>query len=277
MCQAQPRMRALIIRLALIGLIILSGAVNARQPAYAHPEDEFCTPGEDGMDPALCRELAKLNSSNDVAEEEPAAQDTSEINVQRSVFATVLIYIRIGFQHILPGGVDHILFVLALFLASTKLKPLLIQVSTFTLAHTVTLMLTALGLITPASSIIEPLIALTIAWAAIENLIFKEMRWWRPLLVFFFGLVHGMGFAGAFGDLGLPEDLFWTSLIGFNLGVEVGQLAIIGMAFAASVYYRGVLHQAGRMDLYRPMIVWPLSALIAAAGLWWAGMRAGLF
>ncbi len=277
MCQIQPGMRALIIRFALTGLIVMSGAFSYLPPAYAHPEDEFCTPGEDGMDPALCRELARLNSSEDIAEEAPTQEETAAINVQRSVFATVLIYIRIGFQHILPGGLDHILFVIALFLASTKLKPLLIQISAFTLAHTATLMLTALGLITPASGIIEPLIALTIAWAAIENLIFKTMRWWRPLLVFAFGLVHGMGFAGAFGDLGLPKDLFWTSLIGFNLGVEIGQLAIIGMAFAAAVYYRGVLHQAGRMDLYRPLIVWPLSALIAAAGLWWACVRAGLF
>ena len=277
MCLANRHFIMLIRHLAFAVLILISTALMPQPSAYAHPEDEFCTPGEDGMDPALCRELARLNSSEDIAEDAPTPQQTSKINVQRPVFATVLIYIRIGFQHILPGGLDHILFVVALFLASTRLKPLLWQISAFTLAHTATLMLTALGLITPVSGIIEPLIALTIAWAAIENLIFKTMRWWRPLLVFAFGLVHGMGFAGAFGDLGLPKDLFWTSLIGFNLGVEIGQLAIIGMAFAAAVYYRGVLHQAGRKDLYRPLIVWPLSALIAAAGLWWACVRAGLF
>ena len=125
-------------------------------------------------------------------------------------------------------------------------------------------------MISPPASIVEPLIALTIAWAALENILFKEPSAWRPALVFGFGLIHGMGFAGAFGDLGLPPGIFWPALIGFNVGVEIGQLAVIGMALAVAVVIRGALKQAGRPDLYRPVLVWPVSAAIGAIGLWWA-------
>ena len=99
---------------------------------------------------------------------------------------------------------------------------------------------------------------------------------WRPLLAFGFGLIHGMGFAGAFGDLGLPDNVFLPALLGFNVGVEFGQLAVIGMAFAASLYFKGVLSRAGQMELYRPVLVWPVSAAIGAIGLWWAIERAVL-
>ncbi len=255
-------------------LIACLAVTSAPQAAFAHPEDELCLPGG-GMDPALCRELQELDRAGNATE---TGDDVpgGEIELDRSWLETAIFYIRIGFEHILPMGVDHILFVLALFLSSRRIKPLLWQISAFTLAHTSTLGLAAAGVIAPPASIVEPLIALTIAWAALENILFKEPSGWRPALVFGFGLIHGMGFAGAFGDLGLPPGIFWPALIGFNVGVEIGQLAVIGMALAVALIIRGVLKQAGRADLYRPVLVWPVSAAIGVIGLWWAIERAFL-
>lgn len=262
--------------LACLCFLILSGAaLTAFSPAaHAHPEDELCLP-DGGMDPALCRELQKLDRAGDVTTAQKGVQG-EDIQLDRSWLETAIFYIRIGFQHILPKGTDHILFVLALFLSSRHLRPLLWQISAFTVAHTASLGLAAAGVIAPAAGIVEPLIALTIAWAAAENILFKEPSAWRPLLVFGFGLIHGMGFAGAFGDLGLPAGIFWPALIGFNVGVEIGQLAVIGMALAVALALRGVLRTAGREDMYRHVLVWPVSALIGVIGLWWAIERAFL-
>jgi HupE / UreJ protein len=258
-------------------LMACLAVTTSPQAAFAHPEDELCVPGG-GMDPALCRELQELDRAGDGTDSTGATDDVpgGEVELDRSWLETATFYVRIGFEHILPMGVDHILFVLALFLSSRRVKPLLWQVSAFTLAHTSTLGLAAAGVIAPPASIVEPLIALTIAWAALENILFKEPSAWRPALVFGFGLIHGMGFAGAFGDLGLPPVIFWPALIGFNVGVELGQLAVIGMALAVAVAIRGALKQAGRPDLYRPVLVWPVSAAIGAIGLWWAIERAFL-
>ena len=253
---------------------LMAGLGPLALTAAAHPEDELCLPGG-GMDPALCRELQELDRAGSVTSRD-GLPDVRDVSLDRTPFETAIFYIRIGFEHILPMGVDHILFVLALFFSSRRLKPLIWQVSAFTLAHTATLGLTAAGLIAPPASIVEPLIAFTIAWAALENILFKEPSAWRPALVFGFGLIHGMGFAGAFGDLDLPADIFWPALIGFNVGVEIGQLAVIGMAFAVAVLIRGALKQAGRPDLYRPVLVWPVSLAIGAIGLWWAIERAFL-
>jgi hypothetical protein len=139
-------------------------------------------------------------------------------------------YIPVGFDHILPQGLDHILFVLGLFLLSTQLRPLLWQVSAFTLAHTVTLALGALGLVAIPGSIVEPLIAASIVYVAVENIFMTDLSRWRPFVIFGFGLLHGLGFASVLGDFGLPADQFIPALIGFNVGVEVGQLAVIAMA-----------------------------------------------
>jgi hypothetical protein len=247
-------------------LLVISTGVPLQ--ATAHPEDELCTPNG-GMDLALCRELARIDQKNAVLEK-PVSDEQCEpgmVNLDQSGFATFAFYIRIGFAHILPKGADHILSVLAVFLSSLRVRSLLFQISAFTIAHTATLRLAAFGMITPLPSIIEPLIALTVAWAALENIVFEETQAWRSLLAFGFGLIHGMGFASAFGDLGLPEDVFLPALLGFNVGVDLGQLAVIGMAFAASLYVKGVFSRAGQMQLYRPVLVWPVSATIGAIGL----------
>ena len=192
--------------------------------------------------------------------------ETETIDFERPAFETFVLYIKIGIQHILPGGLDHILFVLAMFFSTRRLRPLLIQVSAFTVAHTITLGLVAAGVFAPPASIVEPLIAATIAFVAIENLVFKDMTRWRPFVVFAFGLIHGMGFAGFFGSLGLPQGQFWSALIGFNIGVEVGQLSVI--ALAAVLLWP--LRQRVSETLYRQAIVWPASGFIGLVGAFWA-------
>lgn len=259
-----------IIRSALISALLV---LSLSGSALAHPEDELCGP-DSGMDPALCRELQAMDRADGVPLSPPDDSALAE-PAEPLTFGRILgTNIIVGFKHILPMGTDHILFILALFLSSRKLKPLLWQVSAFTLAHTATLGLVAAGVLPSLPDIVEPLIALTIAWAAFENILFREAKVWRPLLIFVFGLIHGMGFAGAFGELGLPPNLFWPALIGFNLGVEVGQLAILGIAFAAGILIRYALRTAGRSDeAWTHLVVWPGSTLIFLTGVWWAFER----
>ncbi|MFZ5961685.1 HupE/UreJ family protein [Thalassococcus sp. BH17M4-6] len=142
-----------------------------------------------------------------------------------------LSYIPVGFEHIVPMGLDHILFVLGLFFLSTRLGPLLWQISAFTLAHTVTLALGALGYVSIPASIVEPIIAASIVFVAVENITSRGLSKWRPVVVFVFGLLHGLGFASVLGEFGLPQGQFIPALVGFNVGVEVGQLTVIAAAF----------------------------------------------
>ncbi|WP_136635641.1 HupE/UreJ family protein [Pseudooceanicola onchidii] len=176
-------------------------------------------------------------------------------------------YIPVGFDHILPKGLDHILFVLGLFFLSPKMGPLLWQVSAFTLAHTVTLALGALGWVNVPGSIVEPLIAASIAFIAIENIFSTNLHRWRPVVVFGFGLLHGLGFASVLQDFGLPQAQFIPALIGFNVGVELGQLTVIALAFLA------VGAWFGQKAWYRRAIAIPASAVIACVGLYWAVER----
>lgn len=176
-------------------------------------------------------------------------------------------YTVLGFTHILPYGLDHILFVLGLYLLSTRWKPLLIQVTAFTVAHSITLALTIYGVFSLPSSIVEPLIALSIAYVAIENIITKELHAWRPFVVFGFGLLHGMGFAGVLEEIGMPRSEFVTALVTFNVGVELGQLSVISLAFLLTgLWFR---HKAW----YRNRFVIPASLAIAATGLYWTVER----
>jgi hypothetical protein len=175
-------------------------------------------------------------------------------------------YLALGFTHILPKGLDHILFVLGLFLLSRRLKPLLLQVTAFTVAHTVTLAMTIYGVVSLPPSVVEPLIALSIVYVAVENLFTRELHPWRVALVFAFGLLHGMGFAGVLSELGLPRSEFLPALIAFNVGVEAGQLTVIALAFLAVGLFRD-------RTWYRRAVVVPASCLIAAVGLYWSVQR----
>ncbi len=240
---------------------------------FAHPEDDFCEPGDDSMDPALCAALAELNSEEGKIQQSGMPSILDESGSERGIGATAALYVSIGTRHILPDGLDHILFVLAIFLASIRFRALIIQVSAFTVAHTATLALAASGVITPSPAVVEPLIALTIGFVAFENLFFKDMTKWRPAVVFGFGLVHGMGFAGFFGELGLPPGQFWSALISFNVGVEIGQLAIIVAATVLGLTLRRLLDDPTGAQQYRHFVVLPGSALIGLVGFWWFAER----
>jgi hypothetical protein len=193
--------------------------------------------------------------------------------VQESTAAVFWRFVVEGFEHIIPKGLDHILFVFGLFLFSLAWRPLLAQITAFTLAHTVTLGLATLSLITiPAAQmwLVEALIAISIAYVAIENILRPKLGWWRVVVVFGFGLLHGLGFASVLGDLGLAQGQFVLSLIAFNVGVELGQLSVIAVAFML------LASPFGRARLYRKIIVVPCSLCIAIIGIWWAIERSFL-
>ncbi|MEM7378045.1 MAG: HupE/UreJ family protein, partial [Pseudomonadota bacterium] len=186
---------------------------------------------------------------------------------QLSLGQTLRHYTVVGFEHIIPKGLDHIVFVLGLFFFSLALKPLIWQVTAFTLAHSVTLALASLGHISVPASVVEPLIALSIAYVAVENLRGGEITWVRTAVVFAFGLLHGLGFAFVLGDVGLPPSQFFASLFAFNVGVEIGQLAAIAVAWLAL----GL--PFGKRSWYRRGIAIPCSLAIAAIGVYWTVER----
>jgi hypothetical protein len=175
-------------------------------------------------------------------------------------------YLGLGYTHILPKGADHILFVLGLFLLSAHLKPVLVQVTAFTVAHSITLGLSIYGVLSLPPAIVEPLIALSIAYVAVENLVTGRLHAWRVLVVFLFGLLHGLGFAGVLRELGLPRSEFLTALLSFNVGVEIGQLSVIAVAAL-------LLWPAFSRPWYRQRIAIPLSIAIAAIGVYWTVTR----
>lgn len=179
-------------------------------------------------------------------------------------------YIGVGFDHIVPQGLDHILFVLGLFFFSLRLGPLLWQVSAFTLAHTVTLALGALDIIRISGDIVEPIIAASIVYVGLENLFFRnKMPPWRPFVVFGFGLLHGLGFAAVLQDFGLGSNHFIPKLIGFNVGVEVGQLAVIAAAWITLALL------FGRYAWFHRRIGAPVSIAIAVIAAFWVLERTG--
>jgi hydrogenase/urease accessory protein HupE len=171
-------------------------------------------------------------------------------------------FLRLGFTHIVPEGLDHMLFVLGLTLLSSRLAALLAQVTAFTLAHTATLGLAVYGVASLPVRVVEPLIAASIVYVAVENLFRREASWARLAVVFGFGLLHGLGFAGALSALGWPAGQRWTALLFFNLGVELGQLVVIGLGLL-------LLTVASRLGLPRRRLEQAASVAIALAGGVW--------
>lgn len=182
-------------------------------------------------------------------------------------YSVLTTYLEAGFLHILPGGADHILFVLGLLLMSRSLRPLLWQVTMFTLAHSITLSLSTFGLFTLPAILVEPLIALSIAFIAIENILQQEVKRSRLGLIFTFGLLHGLGFAAMLAEFGLPENSFLLALLGFNLGVEAGQISILLITWLGAVIW--LRDWPG----YRRMVIIPASVIIALTGLLWFWQR----
>ena len=183
------------------------------------------------------------------------------------MFDVVISFIELGFKHIVPLGLDHILFVLGLFLASPKIKPLLIQATFFTMAHTISLVMVANKLMLPNPNIIEPLISISIVFIAIENIFITQINSRRYWVIFLFGLIHGMGFASAFLETSINNTYFYTSLFSFNVGVEIGQILILLLAYFI------VGKPYGSELWYRKQIVIPVSMLIAIIAIGWTYKR----
>ncbi len=202
-------------------------------------------------------------------ERDSLAFSLTEVYAQKSTLEVITEFTQLGFLHILPMGLDHILFILGLFLFATRLSPLLWQVTMFTLAHTVTLGLATAGYVELSPRIVEPLIALSIAYIGIENVFTRELHRHRLVLVFAFGLLHGLGFASVLSEFKLPADAFFTSLLSFNLGVELGQLAVIALAWLLVGWS---MHSAN----YRRFVIVPGSLLIGITGIIWTVERLSL-
>lgn len=188
-----------------------------------------------------------------------------ELQVAR-VVSTILQHLRLGFLHIFPQGADHIMFVLGLFFLGARWRPLLSQTTAFTIAHTTTLGLSAYGVISLPARIVEPLIALSITYVALEDIVQPKLRATRIAIVFGFGLVHGMGFANSLSEVPMPRDQFFTALFSFNLGVDAGQLVVLALAFLAVGWFRD-------RPWYRRRIVIPGCTAIAAIGAYWTVTR----
>lgn len=172
-------------------------------------------------------------------------------------------YIQLGFTHVIPLGFDHILFILTLFFLNSKVKSILIQCSVFTIAHSLSLGLAASNWVVPNANYIETLIAISILYNAIENIVHKNINPYRLAIIFVFGLIHGMGFAKALKDIGIPKEEFFTCLFSFNLGVEFGQIVVILLAyFLISKWF-------SKKSWYKERVVYPICTIIGCIALYW--------
>ena len=235
--------------------VVFMNTINGQE----HPRVPVLFPGE----ASFTLDLTGLAAAQPT---QPTAGSISAQHDEHGGWNTFVDFLRYGFTHVLPEGLDHILFVLGLFLLSRSWKPVLTQVTAFTLAHSLTLGLAAAGMIKVPASIVEPIIALSIAAIAIENIFHPEFTRWRLVIVLIFGSIHGLGFASGLAEKPIPQDSFLLALTGFNLGVEAAQLAVIGLAFAATFWITDE-------SKYRRFVVIPASVLIALAGLFWAYER----
>ncbi len=231
--------------------VVVSNAVDF----IPHSRVAVLFPGEDGF----VLDLAGV-ASREPAKAKPAAGKTED------AFATFGSFFRQGFVHVVPKGLDHILFVLGIFLLTAAWRPLLYQVTAFTLAHTVTLGLATFGLVSVPASVVEPVIAASIVFVALENVFRPVYSFRRLATVFVFGLIHGLGFAGALGDIASATGSLGVALVGFNFGVEAGQLAVIAIAWALTFRLTDEW-------VRRWFVVVPTSILIALIGLYWAVER----
>lgn len=251
------------IRLARESMIVLRGAIPAGATTFV-----WRYPEAFGSSVLRLRyaqgKTAKSYWLKEGAESPPFV--LAEGVVPRARSEVFIDYAVLGFVHILPQGLDHILFVLGIFLLSLKLGSILWQVTAFTVAHTITLGLSMYGVVSLPPAVVEPLIAASIVYVGVENVLTTRLRPWRVVAVFLFGLLHGMGFAGVLTEVGLPRSEYVTALIAFNLGVEFGQLAVILLALALVGWFRN-------RPWYRRRVAVPASLLIALVGAAWTIQR----
>ena len=240
----------------LIKIVLFNILLCFSLTVYSHnPEDFVIAEIEQGQ---LTFENEKIAAEYDAAVKRLRIRRLKAMSWEKKFS----IFTKAGFEHIIPKGFDHILFVLGLFFSCLHFRSLLIQVTAFTIAHSITLILASIGLIQIPSYIVEPLIALSIVWIAIENCLLKKPSKWRYLVVFSFGLLHGLGFAAVLSHYGLPKDNFISLLLAFNIGVELGQLSVLVFAF---IIVKLIL----RKSWHSKKIRIPASLLIGFVGMFW--------
>jgi hydrogenase/urease accessory protein HupE len=181
---------------------------------------------------------------------------------RQGAFAVVQKFLSAGIHHILIGP-DHLLFLVGLLLLGGSIRQLAVIVTSFTVAHSITLSLAALNLVTPPARIIEPAIALSIVYVGADNLLIRDGRDVRAWIAFAFGFIHGFGFANVLREMDLPRRALGWSLFSFNLGVEIGQLLVVLVVATALAALRSRSEQAGRQLAFAGSIV------VIAAGTFW--------
>ena len=203
-----------------------------------------------------------------IADDRPSEPfSLTQVFAKPTFWSVSSLYLSAGFLHIVPKGLDHVLFILGIFLMSMRLRPLVLQVTMFTIAHSLTLSLGMFGLIHLPPQVVEPLIALSIGYVAFENLASDRLRGFRLPVIFAFGLLHGLGFASVLTEFGLPADLYLAALLWFNVGVEFGQVTLLIAAYLAiTIWFSDPL-------VYRRSIVIPGSLLIGGLGAYWTVER----
>lgn len=188
-----------------------------------------------------------------------------------SLFSTMQRYLITGIEHIFLGY-DHIAFLVAVVLWARRLVPVIKIVTAFTIAHSITLSLAALNIVVIPSSVVEPAIAASIVFVAVENFLSRDVdRRWR--IAFVFGLVHGFGFAGALREVGLPANAIVTALAAFNVGVEIGQVAIVSIVVPTLIAVDWLVSVDRAKPVRAASVVYTLSVLIGLLGSYWFLVR----
>ena len=225
------------------------------------------------LGPVVIRQFEDINKENMIfstyLQPGEISDELSPVS-EATMSQTIIEYIILGMEHIVPKGLDHILFIFGVFFFAVKLKPLLWQVTMFTLAHSLTLILASLKLVFIPASIIEPLIALSIGYVAFENIFQKRLQdkfrtrsnSLRYAVIFLFGLIHGLGFAFVLEDIGLPTGQLILSLLSFNIGVEIAQIGLVVLAYLLMFY-------PSKQLWYRKAIQIPCSLTIGLIGIYW--------
>lgn len=179
-----------------------------------------------------------------------------------NLFDITLEYLYLGITHVIPYGYDHILFIISIIISASDIRRGIIQCSIFTLSHSISLALSASDFILNNTSLIEPLIALTLLFSSLDNIIqFKNYK--KEMLLFLFGLIHGMGFASSLKESGIYQEHFFASLFSFNLGVELGQIMII-----VFIYYT-FLKWFRQKKWYERNFLFPASSIIGCIAIYW--------
>ena len=185
---------------------------------------------------------------------------------RQGVVAVVRKFIPAGIHHILIGP-DHLLFLVGLLLLGGSIRRLAMVVTSFTIAHSITLTLAALNILTPPARIIEPAIALSIVYVGADNLLAQGGRDVRAWIAFSFGFIHGFGFANVLREMELPRRALGWSLFSFNFGVEIGQLLVVVLVASAFAFLRS------RSEWARRRLVFAGSIVVIAAGAFWFVQR----